>query len=600
MDYSRALAEIRAAQLRQKAQTQLRAPFTPPKEEWPPSYEAVLGWREQQLALFKSDPRMIVAAKAWYKQTEHCIDFINHWCDTFDPRNVGKKGKMTRMPFILFPRQEELVLFILALLAEDGRGLVEKARDMGATWVCAAVCVWLWLFHPGTALGWGSNKLEKVDILNNPDSVMEKIRMLIKWLPKELLPRGLNFKEHLLHKKIINPENGAIISADGGLDIGRGGRTLAYFVDEAAHLEHPEAAEAALSENTRVRIDVSSVSPPGTVFHRTREAGVEWAPGGAIVKNRANVFLMGWDAHPAKDEEWYRNRKEYYESNGLLSVFEREVNRNYAGAQEGALIRIEWVKAARNAHKLFPQLGIDESGGAFAGLDIADGGLDRNALSARKGMVLKTSQEWGDRDTGVTARRAINLCIPFARENRLYLNYDSTPIGSGVKAETNRLKDDKLMPKNIVMVPWNAGSAVLDPLKRVVIKTDGTEDKESLRNKDLFANLKAQGWWNVARLFENTYRAVEAIKRGQTPPPYRAEQMISIDVEAVTELQYAKLEKQLCQAVAVSNTRLKMMIDKAPEGVASPDMADSLIMCYWPWRAPQPLAATVGPLIVRA
>ena len=49
-----------------------------------------------------------------------------------------------------------------------------------------------------------------------------------------------------------------------------------------------------------------------------------------------------------------------------------------------------------------------ENDDVYAGLDVADGGGDRNALALRKGVVLRAVDQWGERDTGVTARRAID------------------------------------------------------------------------------------------------------------------------------------------------------------------------------------------------
>jgi hypothetical protein len=80
----------------------------------------------------------------------------------------------------------------------------------------------------------------------------------------------------MVSMKVVNLENGSTITGDVGDSIGRGGRKTLYFVDEAAHLEHPEMVEAALSENTRVRIDISSVAGLGNVFHRKREAATDW------------------------------------------------------------------------------------------------------------------------------------------------------------------------------------------------------------------------------------------------------------------------------------------------------------------------------------
>ena len=165
--------------------------------------------------------------------------------------------------------------------------------------------------------------------------------------------------------------------------------------------------EAALSENTRVRIDISSVNGVGNVFYRRREAGIEWTPDAKLQRGRTYVFVMDWRDHPGKDRAWYTEREAKFRDEGLLHIFRQEVDRDYAAAISNAIIPREWVRSAIDAHLKFPKL---EDGKWVAGLDVADGGGDRNALVKRKGNVLKFADEWGERDTGLTARRSVDAC----------------------------------------------------------------------------------------------------------------------------------------------------------------------------------------------
>lgn len=587
-DTSHAKAQIRAERLRQNAGQALDAPTTCPKEQWPPDLDKVLAWRRQQEALFELEPSRIRGARLFYR--DHPIEFINHWCDTYDPRNVGT-GKPVRLPFIMFPRQEELARFVLACMEAEAPGLVEKSRDMGATWVCLCLSTWLWLFWPGTAIGWGSRKQEQVDRIGDPSSLFEKLRMEIKWLAAStpFVPK-LN-PEHLKQYTCINPENNSTISGEIGDNIGRGGRTRVYFVDEAAHLERPELVEAALSENTRVRIDISSVSLPGTVFHRTRESGVDWVPGAKAVKGTTNVFVMDWSDHPEKTEEWHTSRKQYFQNKGLPHVFAREIERDYTAAVEGVIIPQEWVKAAVDADKT---LNWPEQTGDLGGLDVADEGLDRNALALRRGSIVCSCDEWGERDTGATARRAVTMCSVFMQaggSGNLNLQYDCIGVGAGIKAETNRLRDDGLLPEGLVLTPWNAGAGVLYPNKRLLTLDNGEEDLDSPKNKDYYANLKAQAWWELRMRF---YRTYQAVKEGKEFDP---DELISLP-SSLNLLR--KIMKELSQAVVTKNSKLKLLVDKTPEGAASPNLADAIVMAFWPWIPPAPGRVSLfGPIIVR-
>jgi phage terminase large subunit len=538
----------------------LLAPYV---EAWPPDYVEVFEWRQKQVVRFRKNPQTVVMAREYYK-TKGPAEFCQHWCDTYDPRNAGT-DRLTRFPFLLFKRQRELFDFLLLCLRDEQSGLIEKCRDMGATWACVVFSVWLWLFHEGASVGWGSRKELLVDRIGDADSIFEKIRILIQGLPPELLPAGFVPSVHMAYMRIVNPENGATITGESGDNIGRGGRKLIYFKDESAHYEHPEKIEAALTDNTRCAIDISSVNGLSNVFHRKREAGIDWDAGQGITKGRTNVFVMDWRDHPAKTQEWYDARKKKATDDGLLHIFAQEVDRNYSSSVVGVIIPQEWVEAAVDAHK---KLELGEIGRWGAALDVADGGLDTNALVKRKGIVLKSIEEWGERDTGVTTRRAVQSCKGIGR---IELQYDSVGVGSGVKAEANRLIDDKLMPDNIVLVAWSAGAGVQDPLLRVV-----PGDKDSPLNEDFYKNFKAQGWWALRRRFELTYRAIN--EPGFTN--WDADDLISLPSELPL---LRKLMKELSQATASdTGPQLKLIVNKSPDGTKSPNLADAVMMCYFP------------------
>lgn len=539
---------------------------TTSNEAWPPAYSPIFAQRQARAVKFKKRPELLELSKKYYKTRP--VEFISDWAATYDPRNAGT-NKPTVMPFAMFPKQEELTMFLFAMVKGQEDGLIEKARDMGATWVCCAFSVWLWLFWPGAAIGWGSRKQDLVDKLGDPDSIFEKIRILIRYLPRVFWPEGFKSSD-MSFMKIINPENGASITGEAGDNIGRGGRKLIYFKDESAHYERPEKIEAALGDTTRTQIDISSVNGLGNVFHRKREAGVEWL-GGDAVTGKTNVFVMDWSDHPHKTAEWHEARRLKSIDQGLLHVFEQEVNRNYGAAVAGIIIKPEWVKAAIDAHLTIP--GFDDSGMWAGALDVADpddGPGDSNAQAMKKGVILREVHEWHVRDTAITARKSAELA---ETKGKIEIQYDSIGVGSGVKAEANRLIDEGYMPGNVQFLPWNAAAKCLNPDDRMVKNKDGTDDKDSPLNIDFFENLKAQGWWELARRFEKTYRAVN---EGRI---YPTSELISLDSQLPL---LRKLQKELSQPTSCKSSRMKWMVDKKPEGTSSPNLADVVMMVFWP------------------
>jgi len=523
---------------------------------WPPNYVPTFMWRQQELIKLRKDKDLLFGAKEYYKTRP--IEFITDWVDTYDPRNAGKSGMLTRMPFLLFPRQKEMIRFLQAILEGEEDGLIEKCRDAGATWLCVAFSVWLWLFWPSVAVGWGSRKQEYVDKLGVIDSIFEKIRQVIKGLPAEFLPVGFNEKDHMLFMRIINPETGSTITGEAGDNIGRGGRTRIFFVDEAAHIERAELVEASLGDNTRCRVDISSVNGVGNVFHRKREAGVEWS-GGAAIPDKTNVFIFDWRHHPAKTEEWHSKRKKKFEDQGLGHVFAQEVDRDYSSSVEGIIIKPEWVDAAIDAHK---KLGIQPTGRRISGLDVADEGLDRDALVSRKGILIDFAQSFKFADPGALTRHAVSL----SPTNELVeIFYDCIGVGAGVKSEVNRLKAENLISDKLSFHKWDASSSVLFPDENII---EG--DEESPLNKDHYQNLKAQAWTEVGRRFFWTWQAVT---QGIRIDP---DLIIAIDSEMEN---LHTLKRELSQATSkLSTATMKVVVNKSPDGTKSPNVADAAVM----------------------
>lgn len=544
-------------------------------EDWPPDYPAVYRWRSKVLKQLISDPKTLKAAKEYY--STHPAEFIMDWMDTYDPRksptnaNPALRGEKW-MPFVFFKRQKDVIDFFESCSHDQTGGLVEKCRDFGLTWLACGYSVWRWLFIKNDAIGWGSRKETLVDKSGDPDSIFEKIRLMLRRLPRIWLPAGFSWGRNSTYMKLLNPENGAIIAGEAGDNIGRGGRRSCYFVDESAHIERAEKVEAALGDNTNVRIDISSVNGVGNVFHRRRENGVIWSPD---VKDYpfgfVRVFIADWRDHPLKTQEWYDTRKARYEREGMAHIFAQEVDRNYAAAVSNTVIPYQWVESAVDAHIKLPWFGEavkDHEKEWYAGLDVADEGNDRNALTLRQWVIWRDVQEWGERDPGISARKAVLAC----REHKGYIScqYDCIGVGSGVKTEYNRLTTDEgvVNAHEIPFIPWNAGAGVLNPYDRII-----PDDNESLQNKDFFDNLKAQAWWSIRTRFYKTFKAVtEDVK-------YNPDELISID-SRITLLE--QLKKELIQPTVGHSSRLKLLIEKKPDGMRSPNLADSGVMAFFP------------------
>lgn len=526
---------------------------------WNPDYIAAIQKRLTMIGKAKKDPYIITGLQEFYKWNP--TQWINDWCITYDPRNKPPLPRV--LPFLLFPRQVDFVDFLWSCYQDGENGLVEKSRDMGASWLACAFSAWLWLYHDGSAIGWGSRKEEYVDKKGDPKAIFPKIRQILESLPDWMLPKDWDIDKHATYMKIIHPVNGSTITGEAGDNIGRGGRTSIYFKDESAHYEHPESIEAALGDNTNVQIDISSVWGTGNIFHRRRMAGIEWERGVEMPKGRTRIFVMDWRHHPLKTQEWYDNRRKKAESEGLLHLFAQEVDRDYLAAMEGIIIPAAWVKAAIDAHIV---LNIPVEGEKIAAQDVADGGGDKNALIMRTGIVAHYAHAWGG-DAGDAAEKSIPECVQHSMHE---LFYDSVGVGSAFKTQINTMKKRDNWPKGLRIHPWNGGLSPLDPEKNII-----PGDMQSPKNKDQYKNVKAQAWFRARTRFYKTYRAV-VYKEAYNPA-----ELISLDSKMPLLHQ---LCMELSQAVEKNPGDGKVVVDKKPEGTPSPNLADALIMCYCPIR----------------
>ena len=229
-----------------------------------------------------------------------------------------------------------------------------------------------------------------------------------------------------------------------------------------------------------------------------------------------------------------------------------------------AIIKPMWIEAARDAHI---KLGIEASGGKIGGFDCADDGPDANAFIWRHGVIIQGIEEFRDQDPVAAARYVHGEAVRLGVE---LINYDDIGVGAGAKGAFREEQAALLanMSRGHTRTRaegFNAAAAVLWP---------ESEYQPGKKNKDMFANLKAQAWWNVADRFRNTYNAVHG-------KPYEADKLICIP----NGLPYVdKLCAELAQPrreYINGKVKVESKIDMKKRGIPSPNLADALIMCVF-------------------
>lgn len=522
--------------------------------DWPPDYQGELARRLELELSILSDPsgKMAEAARAHYADgADGLVAFVRDCIWVIEPRNANK-GLPTKIPAVPFPRQEDYLRWLYERYTTRTSGPCEKSRDSGASWMAGAFAVWLWDFVAGSTSGFGSRKEDYVDRLGDMDTLFEKIRSMIRNLPPYLIPAGFSEKQHFNHMRLINPENGATIKGEAGDNVGRGGRTSIYIYDESAFQERPKLIAAALSANTDCRIDISSCRA-GTWFQD-------------LCNRTSPPIKFVFDI---RDAPWHTDAWIEQKRNDLSEeIFAQEFLRDATAAIEGQLIKSIWVESAIDADK---KLGIERTGVRRAALDVADGGNDRNALAVTHGIaVVQCKSREGLMADGGGAWGYAEAKLAGAEEIR----YDSIGVGAGAAAV---LRDKPDLPSK----GWSAAGAVVNP--EGVYPPGGRAGEPGTRkNKDMFANAKAQAWWYLRDRFIAVHKAVEELKRGiafEGDP----DTLIALDSK-IAELQ--RLKPELSQVTYSYNNAGKVVINKTPDGHNSPNLADSVMIAGAP-EAPE-------------
>lgn len=511
----------------------------------------VAEWRVERLNRIRANPDSMEGLKKYYR--DNPAQFIIDWGITFDPRNV-ERGLPSVIPFLLFPKQEEWVHWLMERWKGQERGLTDKSRELGLSWLTMAVASTVCLFNYGVAIGVGSRKEICVDQNGDPGCLLYKARQFISALPKEF--RGTwEEKKHSPYMRVTFPDTGSIIKGEAGESIGRGDRTSFYFVDESAFLPNPESIEASLSQTTNCRIDISTPNGPNNPFAQKRMSG------------KVSVFTLHWRDDPRKDEAWYEKQCRTIDDPVIIA---QELDLDYTASVEGVLIPSIWIEAAVDAHI---KLGIKPAGLRRVGLDIADEGKDKNAFCGRHGILIEYLESWSGKNSDIyhTVERTFQLCDVLDYPE---VFYDADGIGAGVRGDARVLNTHR--PTPLKFTYFQGSGAVVDPDGNPFAASgefkDGTKGRT---NEDFLLNAKAQAWWMLRRRFLLTYRAV---KEGLE---YNPEDIISISSNIPI---YRQLTAELSQPRYKTNQVGKLLVDKMPEGARSPNLADAVMIAFAPHK----------------
>ena len=284
------------------------------------------------------------------------------------------------------------------------------------------------------------------------------------------------------------------------------------------------------------------------------------------------IVVINWRDNPWWTEEADALRR-YDRANLTRAKYEWVWEGAFNDEVENSIIKSEWFDAAIDAHKIDKYEEFFKARGVMvAAHDPSDSGNDDAGLAIRHGSVITkvAAKQHGEIDEKCDWATSIAL-----QERVDWFVWDGDGMGTGLKRQVH----DTLAGTrtDFHMFKGSSSGSGQDNADRVYEKDSHQQGQKQYTYRDTFKNNRAQYYTALARRFYNTYRLVE---HGVYADP---DECISLDKDGIANI--AQLRSEVCRIPSKhSNGGLIQIMNKQDmkkEGIASPNMADSLMMCMW-------------------
>jgi len=301
--------------------------------------------------------------------------YVDTFIWTYDPRKSGQRV----VPMILYDFQIDPFIDVLKAITHGHDLLIEKSRDMGATWLCLLAFEWFYHFREFTTFLCMSRKEDLVDKTDDPDALFSKLDFVYKNQPGWLRPQMNRTSLHFYNLNTSSTMDGSSTTSDTA----RGGRRTAILLDEFASVPDGYAVMQSTSQTTNCRIFNSTPKGAGNAF-------------AALAKKPDIVrFRLHWSQHPDKKLGLYTSK------DGTLEQLDRTYPfpLDYPFIRDGK-VRSPWYdeQCRRAAHpaEIAAELDIDYQASDFLFFDSLV--LDRLIVKDTMAPFLKGDLIFDDQD----------------------------------------------------------------------------------------------------------------------------------------------------------------------------------------------------------
>lgn len=274
-----------------------------------------VNWRDRLLRAAQTDEEL--QHELWIMSKRDIVFWLDAFGWTFANKDYPDNP---HRPFLCWEYQEQTLSDINEAIGKHDL-VLEKSRDMGASWMVLATFAWRMVFFRGQSLKVCSRKEDYVDKTGDPQSLFWKIDYLLDHLPFWMQPAGWRGKRVKLH--IEAPANASVIDGEStNDDMARGDRRQAILLDEFAAVDKGYPVLSATRDATNCRIFVST--PQGAVgayYDQLMKMKSE---------NPERVKRLHWTLHPLKSKGVYldpqgKQRSPWYDEQCRRAATEWEV-----------------------------------------------------------------------------------------------------------------------------------------------------------------------------------------------------------------------------------------------------------------------------------
>lgn len=257
--------------------------------------------RDNDIKTWSNEKKKAIIQKEIYECYNDCVYFIENFLVTDKNPWFFSERIKNPVPFLLFDYQVKTVDKTVFCIENWERLFIEKSRQLWVSWLFCAVALWGFLFKDWKIL-FLSQKEDYVDKIWDMQSLFEKIRFMVRYLPKWMLPTGFTIEKHMPRLRIIKPTwfwTWSIVWESANVNAWTWWTYKFVFMDEMSKMDNASSINTSIQATTGCIIYNSTPLWKFNEYYRMRCLAI---------KGKMEFCKLHWSLNPFYTKEWYEWR----------------------------------------------------------------------------------------------------------------------------------------------------------------------------------------------------------------------------------------------------------------------------------------------------